>query len=83
MPAPVRRFVALCMEAGTFAGVAANCCMMSRHGTPGGVCFITGSAIAAEQSASIGELIAASATAVTAMRFVVLDIFSQPSTFSG
>jgi uncharacterized membrane protein len=74
--APVRIDVAFCTDAGTPAGAAASCCIIPRHGTPGGD-WIAGCAIAVEQSANIGEHIAAIAMVVMATRFVVLGMFSS------
>jgi hypothetical protein len=74
--APVRIDVALCIEAGTPAGAEASCCIIPRHGTPGGD-WLAGCAIAAELRASIGEHNAAIAMVAAAARFVVLDMFSS------
>jgi hypothetical protein len=56
---------------GMLGGAAANCCTMSRHGTPG---LTAGSATAVQLSATTGHSSPAVATAVTARRVVLRDM---------
>jgi hypothetical protein len=59
---------------GMLGGAAANCCTMSRHGTPGlGVV----SAAAVKFSTRTGHINPAVAKEVTARRFVVRDMLFQ------